>query len=124
MGKTRRCDREVAKEKKLAHENKALKREVSRLRKMLARIDLDRYDTVKETVEEHNSENQPQTGTELLENLKKTWLCNDCRNGHLEIFLYSKMGSTHYYRKCSNCPNRTKSQKYSEQVKGIIKKLS
>lgn len=124
MGKSRRGEKEFSREQKLVHENKRLKREVAQLRKQLARLDLDRYDSIKEMIEEHGHENTAQTGQELLENLKKTWTCNDCRNGHLEIILYNKIDSTWYYRKCSNCPHRTKSQKYTPEVKGIIKKAA
>lgn len=124
MGKSRRGEKEFSREQKLIHENKRLKREISQLRKQLARLDLDRYDTVREMIEEHGHESTAQTGQELLENLKKTWTCNDCRNGFLEIILYNKIDSTWYYRKCSNCDHRTKSQKYTPEVKGIIKKAA
>ena len=122
MGKLRRGAKEISREQKFAHENKMLKRELSQLRKQLARIDLDRYDSVKEMLEEHNPESQAHFGAEFLENLKKTWLCNDCRQGYLEIIIYNKVNATFYYRQCTHCPNRTTSQKYdSEKVKGIVK---
>lgn len=124
MGKSRRGTKEFTREQRLLNENKKLKQQVAQLRKQLARLDLDRYDSIKEMLEEHNSENQPEFGAEFLDNLKKTWLCNDCRNGYLEIILYNKVESTWYYRLCTNCPNRTKSQKYSPEVRGIIKKAA
>lgn len=126
MGKTRRGSKEVSREQRLVHENKQLKRENGQLRKELARLDLDRYDTVRELIEEHNVQNPEQSGDEWLESLKKTWACKECEDGYLQIFLFNKVGTLHYYRICSNspvCKNRTKSQKYdSSQVKGIIKK--
>lgn len=126
MGKTRRGGKEHSREQKLTHENKQLKRENARLRKELARLDLDRYDTVRELIEEHTVQNPEQSGDEWLESLKKTWSCRECNNGYLQIFLFNKVGTLHYYRVCSNaptCKNRTKSQRYdSSQVKGIIKK--
>lgn len=125
MGKTKRNDKDFSREQKLINENKRLKRELSKIRKAMARLDLDRYDTIREMVQEHRTESQPEFGADFLENLKKIWLCNDCRNGYLEIILFNKINSTYYYRKCNNCPNRTKSQKYDPQkVKGIIKEES
>jgi hypothetical protein len=124
VGKSRRGNREFTREQKLVHENKRLKKELAQLRKQLARIDLDRYDTVREMIQEHYQEEKAQQGLEILENLKKTWACKECADGHLEIFLYNKVGTTWYYRICSNapkCKNRTLAQKYSPEVKGIIK---
>jgi hypothetical protein len=125
LGKSRRGNKEYSREQKLVHENKRLKREIAQLRKQLARLDLDRYDSIKEMIEEHGHENTAQTGQELLENLKKTWACNKPKcQGHLEIIVYSKLGNPWYYRQCTNCPNRTIAQKYTPEVKGIIKKVA
>lgn len=122
MGKSRRGAKELGREQKLIHENKRLKRELAQLRKQMARIDLDRFETLREMIEENQTEEHSEFGADFLENLKKTWLCNDCRQGHLEIILYNKREDTWYYRACTHCENRTKSQKYSPEVKGIIKK--
>jgi hypothetical protein len=124
VGKSRRGNKEITREQKLVHENKRLKKELAQLRKQLARIDLDRYDTVKEMIQEHYQEDRAQEGLDILENLKKTWACKECSDGYLQIFLYNKVGTTWYYRVCSNapgCKNRTTAQKYSPEVKGIIK---
>lgn len=123
MGKSRRGNREFSKEQKLLHENKKLKRELSQLRKQIARLDLDRYDTVKEIIQQHYAQEREEEGKEILDNLKKEWACHQC-DGHLEIFLYTKINTTWYYRVCSNapsCKNRTKSQRYTPDVKGIKK---
>ena len=121
MGKLKRGTKEISREQRLIHENKMLKRELGQIRKQLARIDLDRYDSVKEMLEEHNPEGQAAFGAEFLENLKKTWLCNDCRQGYLEIVIYNKVNSTFYYRHCTHCENRTKSQKHTQDVQGIVR---
>lgn len=125
MGKARINKYGNTKEQELIHENQQLKRTISSLRKRLARIDLDRYDTIKEMIQEHYKEEKADQGKEILENLKKTWACKKCEEGYLEIFLYNRGDSTYYYRICSNAPdclNRTKSQPYIEtNVKGIIR---
>lgn len=126
MGKSRRGAKEFTREQRLNHENQRLKREIGRLRKELARMDLDRYGTVKEIIEEQFQEERAAQGQQILENLKNTWACSiEGCGGHLEIFTFNKVGSTWYYRICSNaprCKNRTKSQKYTPDVKGIMKK--
>ena len=124
MGKTKRSDGELSRERQLKHENQALKREVSRLSKKLARLDLDPYDSVKEAVEEHYHEDSSAQGG-LLDKMKQKWACKspNC-SGYLEIFLYNKVGSTYYYRICSNapgCKNRTKAQKYTQSVDGLMR---
>lgn len=123
MGKTRRGNKEFTREQRLIKENQILKREIAQLRKQLARIDLDRYETVKEMIQEHRQEDQAESTESMLASLKKQWACKEpgC-NGYLEINIYTKLGNPWYYRICTECPNRTRSQKYSPEVKGIIKK--
>lgn len=124
MGKSRINCRGLTKEQQLLKENKELKRENSRLRKEFARIDLDRYENVKEAVEEHERNLGLPTTQDLLESLKNEWACkiNGC-NGYLEVILFNKRIDTYYYRACNQCNNRTVSQKYDPRtVKGIIKK--
>lgn len=122
MGKARRGQKERSKEQELKYENNKLRREVSSLRKQLCRIDLDRYSHVRDMVQEHLAEEDDDMLTqEMLQSMKNTWKCHECNEGHLEINLYTKMNETWYYRQCSNCDNRTKSQSYTPSVKGIIK---
>ncbi len=128
MGKTKRSDREFTREQKLIHENRILKRHVASLRKELARVDLDRFDNLKQTIDQHYQEDRKQDGLDILEKVKKEWACKESGcNGFLEIFLYNKINSTYYYRICSEaprCKNRTVAQKYSPEVKGIMRKTS
>ncbi len=127
MGKTKRSEREFTREQRLIHENRVLKRQVSSLRKELARVDLDRYPNLKETIEQHYQEERTQEGLDILEKVKNEWKCHELEcEGFLEIFTYNKAGSTWYYRVCSyapTCKNRTKAQKYdSNLVKGVMRK--
>jgi len=121
VGKSKDRTGEISREQRFVKENQALKRENSRLRKLLARIDLDRYDQVREIIEEHYSERKNE-GQEILDKMKEEWRCHQCRTGLLEIFLFNKINETYYYRKCNGCTNRTKSKKYTPSVRGIIKK--
>jgi hypothetical protein len=108
-------------EQRLLKENQALKRQLSALRKQIARIDLDRYDSVKDIIEQHYQDEKHEKGQEILENLKQIWKCRECEEGYLEIKVYSKIGQAHYYRQCNECANRTDSQRYDPKtVKGIL----
>lgn len=124
MGKTRRGNKEFTREQKLVNENKRLKRELAQLRKELARLDLDRYENIKEMIQETYQDDKAKEGQEILDNLKKTWACRESGcNGYLEIMVFSKMGEPWYLRKCNACPHRTKAQKYDPgSVKGILRK--
>lgn len=127
MGKARTDRTGHTREQKLIYENQQLKKQISKLRKQFARVDLDRYEMVKEMIQEHYQDDRAEQGEQILESLKKTWTCKTCGDGHLEIFIYNRAGETHYYRVCSNapdCSNRTKSQPYMASVKGIIRKTS
>lgn len=127
MGKSRTDRNGLTREQRLVKENQALKRKINQLNKLLARIDLDRYEQVREIIEEHYAEDKKQEAQEMLDKMKQEWKClePEC-GGYLEIFTYNKLSEVWYYRICSNspsCKNRTKAQKYDPaQVKGILKK--
>lgn len=123
MGKSKRSNKEFTREQKLIHENKALKRQVASLRKQLARVNLDGYNQVKDTIEEHCPDSGIEENSDLLDRLKEIWKCRECSEGYLEIIIYNRLNDIYYFRKCNNCRNRTKSQKYDPKiVKGVIKK--
>lgn len=137
MGKTTRGHKEYSKEQELKYENRELRNKIreleteirqltrsyARTRKNFARMDLDRHAYVSEIVQEHLSkEESEQNTTSILASLKNTWQCFECKNGFLEINLYTRFDGTFYYRKCNNCLHRTKAQRYYEQnVTGIMK---
>jgi len=126
MGKSRTDKHGNTREQQLLHENEKLKRQLAQLRKHLARLDLDRYSNVKEIINKHyqeeNAELHAEKERESLEQLKREWQCTKCHDGHLEIILLNKMNDLHYWRKCTNCPHRTKLQPYNKNVRGIVKK--
>lgn len=126
MSKSRRDNRGNTREQRLQIENDKLKRQLAQLRKQLARIDLDRHANLRDIVYKHyqqeEAERHAEKEREALEILMKEWQCNKCEVGHLEIVLLSKGDETHYFRKCNSCPHRTKLQRYSKNVRGILKK--
>jgi hypothetical protein len=128
LGKSRRGLKEKTREQSLIFENQRLKLENNRLKKALAKRTLDPYDSVKEAIEEHCEEKNAGQGRDILDNMKQKWRCSHANcTGFLEIFLYSKVNSTWYYRICSKspvCKNRTKAKKYTEEVKGLFRKAA
>ena len=127
MGKNTRGSKEFTKEQRLVKENRELKRELSHLRKQISRLDGDRYETIRQLAADNDEsmrfQNIAEESNSNLEALKKEWACRNCDGGVLEICLYPKTGQTWYYRKCTDCKNRTQGKRYDEQsVKGIIKK--
>lgn len=126
MGKSRRDNFGNTKEQRLQNENNRLKKTINQLRKQLARVDLDRYASVRDIVNKHYAEENAiahaEKEAEVLEDLKRTWSCNTCQVGHLEIILISKGNVLHYFRKCSECTHRTPLKPYNKTVTGIVKK--
>lgn len=115
MGKLKRGEKEWSREQELLKENKELKKKLSALRKQLSRLDLDRYDNIKEIIEDSELKE------EVIDELKKSWLCNKCNKGFLEITVFNKLQDEWYYRSCDHCTHRTKAQRYSKDVKGLMK---
>lgn len=127
MGKTRRGEREYSREQQLVYENKRLKRENAKLRKMAARANLDKFSSAKDLIEQNYQGDSAPEGERIVERLKKEWACRESGcEGYLEIFTYNKIDVTWYFRKCTNldCRNRTKPQLYTPDVAGIRKKSS
>lgn len=124
MGKsTRTGSKEYTRLQEVLHENSKLKREISSLRKQLARLDLDRHSYVKDIMDEHYArEDQEESAEKMLKRLKEEWRCKNCQDGYLEVNIYMKAGDAWYYRKCNCCENRTKGRRYSpDKVQGPIK---
>lgn len=105
--KKRKLDQEYTKVDKLKHENKKLKKEVSRLRKILDRID---YEHLAEAAVYHEI-----TGKKLkVESNKKAKgkVCYKCGQAEMRLIIF---GNRHLW-KCDCCDNRTKT-KVNESVK-------
>lgn len=122
MSKNSRGQKEFTRLQEFINENKKLKREISSLRKQLARLDLDRHSYVRGIVEEHLAIEEHETSTkDMLTSMKNEWQCRQCGTGFLEINLYTRHDGTFYFRHCNNCIHRTRAKRYTPDVKGIIK---
>jgi hypothetical protein len=119
MSKRKHCDREYDDLQKLKYENRKLKRQVSSLRKQIARINIYEYENLKDLLDKHDQEDRHQTLIEQKEKDKKRWECFKCKVGYLKLKIFERRDGIFYFRKCNNCENRTKTQKWSEDVEGI-----
>jgi hypothetical protein len=120
MGKRKTFDKEDTRIDRLRQENKRLKHQISSLRKQLSRIDVDRYQNLKELVEAQAKDDA--SSDKAVQNHKtlQEWKCHKCHEGHLHIVIVTRRDGVFYYRKCSQCVNRTKLQKYGPEVKGVM----
>lgn len=104
---------------KLKRENELLKKKISKLRKQIARIDLDRYNNLKDLLEKCDEEGREERLRQEQQRHIEKWLCHKCENGLLKLVIITRKDGTFYFRKCNNCPNRTGTQKYHSKVEGI-----
>jgi hypothetical protein len=102
---------------KLKYENQKLKKENSRLRKLLQRGQYDQ-ELLQELIQKQNEEVELEKQEKLLEN---KWRCHKCNEGVMKIHIIKRLDGVFYWRICSNnnCDNKTKLQRYSENVEGI-----
>jgi hypothetical protein len=98
----------------LKYENKKLKKQVSTLRKQLSKLDIDRYENIKDIVARHHQEDLNERLLEEKKKLQKKYKCFDCEDGVLQLHHFSRQDGLFYYRKCTECDNRTKMKPYKD----------
>jgi hypothetical protein len=104
---------------RLKRENDRLKKSISSLRKQLSRVDLDRYENLKDLLYKQANSDLNERIIEEKKKLKKKWECFVCRIGFMKIHTVSRRDGLRYYRKCTECDNRTKMKLYNDKVKGL-----
>lgn len=114
MGRSKRSEGELDQLDKLKHENKKLKRQVQQLRKVIDRVDLDRYENLKDILEEHEHEEKMAL---VATPTDPAWKCYDCEAGILRLKVIDKPSGAIYNRVCDGCKKRTKFQKWTKDVK-------
>lgn len=120
-GKGRRSvgDGEQRDNQRLKLENKKLKQQISSLRKQLSRIDIDRYQSLKDMIENQAEEDTQFDTDQALEDLKRKWECHTCARDYLRLVIVPRADGTFYTRRCPTCLNKTKLKKYTDDVEGI-----
>ena len=102
---------------RLKHENQKLKRQISQLRKQLSRLDLSKYNNIKELVDKQESEDKEEAKQEHQEQIKKIWECFECRNDCLLMVTFERRDGVFYYRKCNSCGHRTALKRLTADTK-------
>lgn len=110
-------DRENSASQTLKAENKLLKRQISRLQKLLARIDdPTRIQQLTELVDAQRREDK-----ELHEDLVQSaasakWKCFKCEEGTIKLLIFNRADGVFYFRRCAHCGNKTRLKKYHQGV--------
>jgi hypothetical protein len=115
--KSRYTDKEYSLIQKQRYEIEKLKRENKRLTKQLNKYDLNHHVELHDILEESYEKEEQITREQLEENLKEKWRCFECKEGSLKIVIINRIDGLYYFRKCENCPKRTKLKKYNENIK-------
>jgi hypothetical protein len=84
----------------------------------MARIDVDRFQNLKELLDSQDRQEQEEVSRERE---VKMWSCWECKQGILKLIIMERRDGVFYLRKCDNklCHKQTKPQKYHDDVKGI-----
>jgi DNA-directed RNA polymerase subunit RPC12/RpoP len=104
---------------RLQRENAKLKQSIQALRKTLSRVDIDRYQNLKEILESQEHFETKADKQYELDRLKKKWLCHKCGKDYLKLIIIPRLDKTMYIRKCQNCNHKTKSKPYTDDIEGI-----
>lgn len=116
MGKPKRSSRDYDILDKMKYENAKLKRENARLRRLLDRVDIDKYSHLRDFVKKQHQEEKALTNIQTHAKLLKKWSCFSCGAGVLKPYMIERRDGLKYYRACTVCSKRTKLKSYTENV--------
>ena len=106
---------------RLRAENRKLKQQISQLRKQISRIDLDRFQNLKDLLDSQEADSRQEEIKEAVEQDKREWACHDCKTGTLFLTVFERRDGVFYFRQCGSCPKRTRTKRYTSDVRGIRK---
>ncbi len=115
---SRNYDKEYDLIDKLKHENKQLKNDIKRLRKELDKNRIH-YEGIRDLLEQQAAEEAQTIKKQNKEELLKRWKCHKCDTGIMKLIILPRPDGPRYFRKCSDCENRTRLKKYTDDVEGI-----
>jgi len=98
MNRVKRGTKEYNRLQETLHENKRLKKTISKLRKQISRLDLDRYHNLKEIIEKHDRENQGESLAKAEAKIRKIWECWKCREYQVKNAERLKAYKRNYYQ--------------------------
>lgn len=115
--KSKYTDREQDIIDKYKRENQKLKEQISKLRKQISRIDLDRYENIKNLINQDEASEKQSTQEVGDSEIKKLWHCFHCDSDHLRMVTFERRDGIFYYRKCNSCNHRTKTKRLTKDTK-------
>lgn len=106
-------DSELDQLQKYKIENRKLKQQISQLRKQISRIDVDRFQNLKDLLDAQDRREAEDAAKSRGMESDKRWECWTCRTGILRVHVIEKPTGSIYNRVCDNehCGHRTKFQK-------------
>lgn len=117
--KGHRKDKEWDEIQRLKVDNKKLRGQISKLRKVISRLDFEQYHHVKELLESQQKQNKKATKQQQKQEMEARWRCYECEEGTMRLVVIHRVGEPYYFRKCDHCDNKTKMKKMTEEVEGV-----
>jgi len=111
MKRSHRGDKEQKEVQRLKQQNRELKQQVSQLRKLLKRVDEEKFQSLGDVVEELKEDKTVSK--------EEQWECHGCQEDVLRLIIYDRPDGTYYFRMCQTCRKKTKPKKWHEKVQGI-----
>ena len=112
-------DREFDLLQKMKHENEKLKKQNKTLRRQLQKVDIDRYQNLKDIIQKQYEQDLEDQFKEDNNKLIRRWECHKCEEGFLKLYTISRRDGAFYYRKCTECNNKTPIKPYTDKIEGI-----
>lgn len=103
-------EKEFTEIQRFKEENKKLKRQITQLRKIINKLDVERLETVKNILIEE------EINQKTINRVEEKWKCFVCQKGTLKMFTINRLDGLHYYRICNICANRTKLKKWKPNI--------
>ena len=118
MKRQRRSSKELKEVQVLKQENRKLRRQIGKLRKVIARIDVEQYQFLKDLLESQAQEDTEHIKKAEQQRIEDKWKCHEhgCDGGVLRFIPVTRQDGTFYFRKCDNCGKRTKLKKFTDGV--------
>lgn len=103
---------------RLKKENKLLKRQNARYKKLLQRLDHERFMNIQEAIDaQKKEENELQKELKAI-SLEERWKCFDCGKDYLRLVVFNRPDGSFYFRRCPTCGRKTKRKRLIGNIEG------
>ena len=104
---------------KAKQEIKLLRRQVSRFKKLLKKLDQEKYENLSEVMEAQAKEEQGLEKKKKEIDITERWKCFDCESDYLRLIVIQRLDGPFYFRRCPSCGRKTKSKPLKNDVEGL-----